>query len=720
MSKRIVLLLTLMLYTALYGMAQTIYSRFTVGFVEYGVLSDTEAAVTNFRPEEKITSFTLPETVTDQSGKKYKVTTICSHAFAGASSVKPIEVNSLTLPSSIVNISASAFRANIKIKNLTIKGKAAIADMAFASCTGLESITFGPVSSIGKNAFYNTGLTSVKVPNVPGGIGEAAFAGCEQLKSVTFDNKVSALPNGCFRDCPLLNNITIPVSITELPDNCFSGCTGLGNITLHDQLYKVGNSCFRGCKSLTHLPQPHHYSSGDYAFAQCLGLTEVNVCNTGRATFSSCVNITKATITGYTGPYPLQGCDGITRLDITGGGSLGEAALSGMKNLKEIYCYSTQRIPTTAEYYTATAPDWVYENVKLYVPEGCKKEYITDGDNYAGKSAWKNFKNISETISNSDLLRNIYIPDATVKVGEILDIACEVSPVPWTSSEFYLYSDDIFTVLACGYTPGYSYWSPGYLVGQAPGTTTVHFYDVNSGLQTSFKVTVVEDPENPDYLTGLHTMTYSRGGISSGSVPDILPKTFKLGLINNPQVTEDYTWEPKYSIFFSGILNPDVLLDASDLEVNFDNGAVTAAIDVLIKDVTDDGIAAFWYWNHDNYPFKIYKKDGVLRMSDGVISGWIEHDEPTWSVSDQWGQEIIDIHEVGVDSATDIYRDDMSSCVNYRLTGNRLEFETSGDIYVYTHSGNLHAHSHSDNIVIDTPGFYIVRFNNAAFKIAIP
>lgn len=717
-NKRFVILLGL-IFSFVFCARAVVYSNpFTVDCVDYGVINNKEVAVIKFHPQEKLTSFSLPSTVSDSNGKRYSVTVIASSSFAGALASMPIVVDNLSIPSTVKLIEKSAFKNNVQIKKLKIGGSAVIDDMAFYKCTGLKEADIVKVASIGEGAFDSSGLTTLRLPKISGGIEKNAFRNCENLKKVTIDNGVTSLPSGCFQGCPSLDNVTIPQSITELPEYCFSGCTSLRNIKLHSNLAKVGNNCFSGCTSLTALPQPHYYSSGDYAFSGCTGLKEVKVKYTGRATFSGCVNITKAVITGYTGPYPLTGCKGIKRLDIMDG-SLGQSALSGMENLKEIYCHPTKRIPTNAEYYYPTAPDWVYENVTLYVPEGCEKEYITDGDDYTGQSAWKYFKNISATIYNPDLLRDIHIPDATIKVGEKLDLACEVSPAPWKSTEFSLYSDDIFTVLACGYDPGYSYWSPGYIVGQAPGTTTVHFHDANSGLQTSFKVTVEENPENPDYLTGLHTMTYSRG-LSSGNVPDILPETFTLGLINDPWLDSDRNWVSKYSVYFSGILNPDELLTDPELEMTFDNGAVTTTKDVMIKNMSDDGSAVFWYWSHDYCPFKIYKEDGVLRMSDGAIDGWTELYEPIWSVTDQWVQVITDIHEVGVDGVTDIYRDDMSSCVNYRLTGNRLEFETSGDIYVYTYSGTLQVYSHSDNIVIDTPGFYIVRFNNAAFKITIP
>ena len=83
----------------------------------------------------------------------------------------------------------SPFYENTDIKTVVINtGVTSIGEGAFESCTSLTSITFADSSkltSIGKAAFYGSGLTSITIPSSVTSIGEAAFYDCDSLTSVT-------------------------------------------------------------------------------------------------------------------------------------------------------------------------------------------------------------------------------------------------------------------------------------------------------------------------------------------------------------------------------------------------------------------------------------------------------------------------------------------------------------------------------------------------------
>ncbi len=66
-------------------------------------------------------------------------------------------------------------------------GLTTLADNAFNGCTSLNNVGWSPaLTSIGKDAFFNTGFTSITIPEGVERIGKEAFANCANLRSITF------------------------------------------------------------------------------------------------------------------------------------------------------------------------------------------------------------------------------------------------------------------------------------------------------------------------------------------------------------------------------------------------------------------------------------------------------------------------------------------------------------------------------------------------------
>ena len=130
------------------------------------------------------------------------------------------------------------------------------------------------VTTIGENSFYyQTGLTSVKIPNTVITIGSNAFYRCEDLTS-----------------------IEIPSSVTIIGDKAFTSCTGLTSIEIHNSVTTIGSFAFWNCKALTSIEIPSSVTTiGERAFAECYGLTSIeipsSVTSIGSSAFQSCTSL---------------------------------------------------------------------------------------------------------------------------------------------------------------------------------------------------------------------------------------------------------------------------------------------------------------------------------------------------------------------------------------------------------------------------------------------
>ena len=76
------------------------------------------------------------------------------------------------------------------------------------------------VTSIGEDAFYKSGITSVTIPNSVTSISENAFLDCHQLEFVTIGNSVTTIGEYAFRYCYRLTEL---ISLAVDPPMCGIG-----------------------------------------------------------------------------------------------------------------------------------------------------------------------------------------------------------------------------------------------------------------------------------------------------------------------------------------------------------------------------------------------------------------------------------------------------------------------------------------------------------------
>ena len=151
---------------------------------------------------------------------------------------------SLSLPDSVTEIKASAFRGCDNLKSITLsKGITKIGYAAFHNCSSLESIAVpNSVAEIGAYAFSGCSLlTSITIPGSVAEVGSRVFTGCSSLKKINIQNGVTKIGSFAFEDCVCLESISIPKSVKEISQGAFSGCANLKAISCHPLTPPVGD-----------------------------------------------------------------------------------------------------------------------------------------------------------------------------------------------------------------------------------------------------------------------------------------------------------------------------------------------------------------------------------------------------------------------------------------------------------------------------------------------
>ncbi|MBQ1531313.1 MAG: Ig-like domain-containing protein [Solobacterium sp.] len=134
----------------------------------------------------------------------------------------------------------------------------------FRGCTGLrffEIPTF--VRKIRNNAFEDTGLQSIVIPDSVEEIEEYAFKNCRDLVNVTLSKNLKTLPSGLFSGCTSLEEIELPASLSGNEadgspyEGPFSYCSSLKTVTFAEGFKVIPGKLFKDCTGLRqiHIPE---------------------------------------------------------------------------------------------------------------------------------------------------------------------------------------------------------------------------------------------------------------------------------------------------------------------------------------------------------------------------------------------------------------------------------------------------------------------------------
>ena len=202
----------------------------------------------------------------------------------------------MNFPASLTSIGVDAFADTGLTEVQITAGITSIGEKAFSGCANLASITVSadnPNYSSSEDGIlfdrnktvliqYPRGKagTSYVVPASVLRIGVEAFANCGQLTAVTLNEGLLSLEMGAFVNCWALEQINVPASLTTIGEEAFAFCNSLLEVILPENpsLASIEAWAFEGCGMFTEVELPDTVVQiGEGAFAECWRLEEIIV-----------------------------------------------------------------------------------------------------------------------------------------------------------------------------------------------------------------------------------------------------------------------------------------------------------------------------------------------------------------------------------------------------------------------------------------------------------
>ncbi|MBR6020857.1 MAG: leucine-rich repeat protein [Kiritimatiellae bacterium] len=194
-----------------------------------------------------------------------------------------LDITSVTIPSTVTNISDFAFWKCAGLSGVTIPNNVvSIGENAFGDCSGMKSVVLEEgVRSVGNYAFYGCGgLSFLALPASVTSVGQSPFGQCGNLRNISvasgntryavWDNALVDKVSNTLVQYPSgrpESAYAVPAGITGIGYDAFDTVAALANVTLPESVASLGSFAFYNCANLATLEFLGNAPTvGSYAF----------------------------------------------------------------------------------------------------------------------------------------------------------------------------------------------------------------------------------------------------------------------------------------------------------------------------------------------------------------------------------------------------------------------------------------------------------------------
>lgn len=219
-----------------------------------------------------------------------------------------------------------------------------------------------PVTTIETYAFSNcSNLSSITIPDSITSIWYSAFQWCDSLKEIKYTGNIvswckigglaNIMSNGTHNKKlyiggrEIKGKLIIPDDVTDIGSYAFAECSGLTSVEIPNSVTSIGSYAFAECNSLMSVEIPDSVTSiADGMFRGCDSLMNVtipdSITNIPADMFRDCYSLTSVAILGGVtriGDYAFYGCSKLTNITMPDGvTSIGDSAFYSCYSLTSI------------------------------------------------------------------------------------------------------------------------------------------------------------------------------------------------------------------------------------------------------------------------------------------------------------------------------------------------------------------------------------------------
>ena len=226
----------------------TVYARSGEGFSlsDDGVLTITDTAALESDEGNPPWQGVKPEVVSVELAPGVEPTKIGANRFSECR-----KLTSFTVPDTVTSLGENCFQSTGLTEIIIPDGVTSLGNRCFGYASLTEITLPDSVTSLGVSCFYQNykytdkGLTKITIPDGVTSIPDSCFSGNGKLREVTLPAGLKSIDGAAFRACESLDSLEIPSSLETLGGGAFQG-SGIRQLIIPESVTAIGGDSFYG------------------------------------------------------------------------------------------------------------------------------------------------------------------------------------------------------------------------------------------------------------------------------------------------------------------------------------------------------------------------------------------------------------------------------------------------------------------------------------------